>query len=390
MNNVDPENSFSKLKEDMEKKWFADCRNKVVIKSYYEFIQEFINDYCEALKKSSGPGKSRSQEEFKRIKNLLSKHSTQPEDLRSQDLDYFSEINEVLTIIFRELNKKAENLKIKKKLIVIDELMREANGKSLDEQLNFEQWAKLKNIDFIFSFRPSALIASEREIEIFADGKRIEPKIEENQHFQTLTEIHRNRENILRFLDWYQASEIYSTPRKLGSSKHLEISNTNLERPLPKGDEKKKYPRGMVHWIPIPDGKEGLTSEEIGPNQSKLTSKLLEKCLLDIRNGADADFTLIKDSSHYERLIMSDIRKLPNIKGENDLTSFEGSEDDVIVYFGHLHNLTQTVISRARNQLILVTPPLESLMSLVFEKRCIDQLEEECRTQKFVRKVTLN
>ena len=75
---MDPETSFYRLKEDMKKKWFKDSRDKVVITSYSEFVQNFYDDF----KKSSIPRTSCSLEDSKRlrIEKLLSKHSRDPKD----------------------------------------------------------------------------------------------------------------------------------------------------------------------------------------------------------------------------------------------------------------------------------------------------------------------
>ena len=357
----------------MEKKWFADCKHKVVITSYYEFVQKFRNDYCEALKKSPGPGS-------KRINKLLSKHSRQPKDY-NEALEYAPEINEVLNIIFGEIDKKAENKLIKKSLIMIDELMPEANGLT---QLNFSQWAKFENIDFIWSFRPGS---NSKE------GNGGEMTKEANQHFQSLHRIHRNSENVLRFAKWYIADEVLPVARKLGSNEPIKISEENLERPLPKGDE--KYPQGMVHWIPFSEGEEAETSKQLANVQ-------LKQCLLNIGNSASAAFTFIERQFDAESMISSELRKLPNLKGVYVVTSFEGSEDDVIVYVGPLYHLSQAVITRARKHLILFTPPIELMVTKVWqnhnkfyldifkkkEKKMVKKLEEACKTKQFVCKVT--
>ena len=380
---MDPETSFYRLKEDMKKKWFKDSRDKVVITSYSEFVQNFYDDF----KKSSIPRTSCSLEDSKRLRveKLLSKHSRDPKDhVVAEELEeYAPEVNEVLNIIFNVLNKRA-----RKSIIMIDELIHEANGKT---SLNFSQWAEFQKINFIWSFRPVSDIKH---------GNRGKMKKEENQHFQTLGEIHRNSENILKFLDWYQITHLFKGPlanwpigRKLGANEPFKISSQNMKRPLPKGDE--KYLQGMVHWIQLPEGKEAATN-------LKVTIEHLEQCLNDIGNGAIPYFSLIMqvETKSIKRIIRSEIYKLPNLKGVYDLNSFEGSEDDVIVYLGPFFYLEQAVITRARKHLILVTCPLDFYLDKKDqkthgflklnkeEKRITDQLKEECKTKAFIRKVT--
>ena len=198
--------------------------------------------------------------------------------------------------------------------------------------------------------------------------------------------------HILRFLKWYKGDEVLPVARKLGSNEPIKISEENLERPLPKGDE--KYPQGMVHWIPFSEGEEAETSKQLANVQ-------LKQCLLNIGNSASAAFTFIEQKKYdAESMISSELRKLPNLKGVYVVTSFEGSEDDVIVYVGPLYHLSQAVITRARKHLILFTPPIDLMVPKEWqiqnpldilkelEKKMVNKLEEACKTKQFVCKVT--